>query len=146
MQARAEKAEARVAELSTENSVLKDRAVRQQERLTAEATYIKELAEKLQASHDAESKAQRCAKELQAIVARLPKTADGVAITTHMNFYLCNLGEVVGAGALSIRHDEGCDFGHFIEFRDGDGYEGIVNPDQIYSTREAALAAKEKQS
>lgn len=79
----------------------------------------------------------------EAIVAKLPKTADGVAMTLRMNFWVLHENhdtsipwwEIIGAGVLKLFETES---GDRVEYRDENGYEDDISAEKCYSTREAA--------
>lgn len=91
-------------------------------------------------------------RRLREIVERLPTTADGVPIALGMNLWLeGGMLTSEGVGVLSItdpdhRHPDDYPVGErwCITVRDGCGDELTVWNGQCYSTREAALAARER--
>ncbi len=94
------------------------------------------------------------AERLQAIVDKLPKTADGVPVVLLMNLWCrkqyAQCIQWVGIGVIGMEtNEEDADGGEYCEratlaVRDGRGHEWYVESDVCYSTREAAEAAKEK--
>lgn len=88
-------------------------------------------------------------KELEAIVALLPKTADGAPLVFGTNYYVL-FGEddgtatIRGCGVLAVVIEEFPEIMVWrVDVRDEDGNEFESFPTCIYSTRAAALAAQE---
>jgi len=78
------------------------------------------------------------AEAAEAVVAKLPKTADGVPITPDMNLYSTIADYDFGCIAFRYEPDD-----FQIACRDVRGVDFELRAEQCYSTREAAEAAKE---
>lgn len=77
---------------------------------------------------------------LRKIIGTLPVTADGCAIGLGGNCYVLYEGDVLECGPIGIfDEDDGC--GVIITLRDVSGFEYEWEPQQMFSTREAAEAA-----
>lgn len=82
-------------------------------------------------------------KRLEEIVAKLPKTADGVPMRLGMNMVIVDDdNHLTEAGLLAIAH-EGKDTPFEIRARDGDGDEYDLCVSDCYSTRAAAEQASQ---
>jgi hypothetical protein len=85
-------------------------------------------------------------KRLQAIVDKLPKTADGVPVVPGMNCYFRShphgtTHKDAGVVCVTLSYD-GDNYEAFLRDGNGDEWWAIL-PEEVYSTREAAQAAKE---
>lgn len=102
---------------------------------------VEELTERRDAYYTSYKKAMERVGELEAIVEKLPKTADGVPITPGMKVWGTSpFGGVRDPATAQLRgfFDEypifACEWGHNVAGR------------ECYSTREAALAASKKEA
>lgn len=72
-------------------------------------------------------------------------TADGRLITVGMNCYV-DMGDIIGCGVLSIDFDDenGPGAPPVVNLRTEDGDEFAIGVERVYSTREAAEAARKE--
>ena len=77
---------------------------------------------------------------LRRIIGTLPVTADGVIFGLWCNCYATHEGDLLECGPIGIRDDDD-GVGVVVTLRDVSGYEHEREPQQLYSTREAAERA-----
>jgi hypothetical protein len=95
---------------------------------------------------DVSSKIIPALRELKAVVEKLPKTADGVVVSPGMNLWHCcggHLGETKMFRTACYNHSSTNEQKCFHPEPECQGARRIIKWDDCYSTREAALAAKQ---
>ena len=117
------------------------------EKLEAEVERLKRLTATYVADAGANiDKLEAEVERLQAIVDKLPKTADGVPVVPGMNCYFRShpLGMIhKDAGIVSVgRSRDGESYEVFLRDDNGDEWWAIL-PEEVFSTREAAEEAGE---
>ena len=84
------------------------------------------------------------------IIERLPKTADGVPVTLYGTYYvIVELGRVqrIVPSHMKFKWNEAQDvLTYYVKGSDGFTHDLVCKTSELYSTREAALAAQQKEA